>query len=729
MRVRLAGHLALFLCAGTLTAREVPVSELKFGTPPGARMQPAVRVGRTGSLAAWVDERNGVRVVFATRLNSNGAPLDRTGIRLGDGRGLPQIVWNGMAWLVFWTAPDHSLAMARVEENGAATAPRRISDHAPPQDEAHSIVTNGSVIVAAHGGVPWSSQNGNLYVTVLSMDGDVISSTIVDTRTTHSPIAIAQENGFAVAWTFGRPGGGVAELDAIRLDSQGVIVDETPHTIAFANAHVDLARHGDGYFVLVVNNTTGMEISTFALHGDLSPASLPSITAVPAYDSYTLLTEIGGRAALVYREVPGEIGGAFRYVAVRFDDAGHESGRQPILTSADHLFDIAIDAGQSGFTAVWVAYRTPSMYSLRGVRFDANLQPVTAPRSLTESAPAQSGAAVAAGANEILVAWREGPAIHLGRIAYDGSRLPLEEVVLYDVDTFAAPALLFDGQRYVIAYVSISGELQVRFLEPRGALLYDVLRFDVGFATNVVTLARGRSSTLIAWRSDQGVNAASIEGTAISRTPRVVVSGSKLNGVAAAWNGEKFLVVWHQGYLDYDMTVYDEVMGLRVNEDLSTSGAEPRILLKGWRHFIESETALVARGSQWLVALGQYESIAVLRVGAGGTIAGTTYVAPSGRYPRLASDGNEALLAWTGSDGQTFKAAALNADGTLAPPNTTVQSPLPGHDFGWTSAAAMRGGTAMLTYSRKSIEAGSVTRAFLTLERPGGTVPRRRAVR
>ena len=41
----------------------------------------------------------------------------------------------------------------------------------------------------------------------------------------------------------------------------------------------------------------------------------------------------------------------------------------------------------------------------------------------------------------------------------------------------------------------------------------------------------------------------------------------------------------------------------------------------------------------------------------------------------------------------------------------------------------LRGGITILAYSRRSREAGSVSRAFLTLERPAGNPPRRRAVR
>src|SRR6185436_14559667 len=97
--------LALALSASAALAEEIPISYTdQRGNPPATRRIPDIAAGDDGFLAAWLDERAFSSTVMVARLTDAGEPLDPMGIALGASAwGRPQVIWNGEAWLVFWS--------------------------------------------------------------------------------------------------------------------------------------------------------------------------------------------------------------------------------------------------------------------------------------------------------------------------------------------------------------------------------------------------------------------------------------------------------------------------------------------------------------------------------------------------------------------------------------------------------------------------------------------------
>jgi hypothetical protein len=718
----------ILLLASSLAAREVPISEIRFGTPPGERTLPSIAAGTGGYLAAWVDERNGTPTVFATRLTSSGEPLDRHGLSLGFGHdsSRPQVIWNGGAWLVFWSAPNHTLVMARVDRNGAVTPAREIADWAPPEP-GRWAATNGSVIVLAHGGSSWGNFDiSKVYATVLSMEGEVLSSRIVDTRPADSMTVLANDNGFAVSWNTKRIGGPL-DLEAIRLDARGDAIDTAPRFLARAEMIVAFMRNGGGYVAVFSNFTTeGPRYFSFAVNASLEAVNTPAPVGIKPSDSVAFAFEEDERATLAIEEIDGATS---YYTVLGFSEDGRESGRRRFVASEHALGELAIIDGGTGLAAAWIELQNATSYKLEGALFDDELQYVTPERALTETAPAEGVAKVAAGRNEMLVASRDAAGVRLRRITFDGVRLDEDGVVLTDVAD-PAPEIVFDGTRYVIAYVSAQGqdEVVVRFLETDGTLHADEVRIPAnGEHARYVALARGRTTTAIGWITGDGVHAATLEGTRLSAAPRLVGPGLTAS-LQIAFNGSHYLFVWREGYFDWDMVVYNTLLGRRFVENLTAAESQPVELLGDESSFADVLDLAARSNGEFVLAL-EDRAVHLMRIDANLHVLARMTVA-SGHSPRLASEGDNVVLAWTTPEG-VLRSTAVTADGTLAPGGIAVTpSIISPFNFGFTSDVALRGEKVILVYARRAIEAGSVPRVFVTIEgidnRPG---PRRRVVR
>jgi hypothetical protein len=718
---------ALLFLVAPLLAREVPVSEIRLGTPPGERTLPSIAEGRGGYLAAWVDERHGVPMVFAARINNAGVPLDRHGIALGSGHdsSRPQVIWNGAAWLVFWSSPDHALMMASVDSNGRASTPQRIADWAPPE-RGRWVATNGSVIVAAHGGSSWgNAELSKVYATTLTMEGAVIESRILDTRPASTFTVVANDSGFAIAWNVLRLGGPF-DLDAVRLNERGELLDTAPRNLARGERLDEFVRNNDGYVVVTSHFTTeGPRYESFAVNASLEVVSAPAPLAIGNQDTVVTAFDDHGQAVLVIEEADGNLS---HYTAIRFSEDGRERGRQRFVTSANELGALAIVRTTPGFTAAWIALQQPATWKLEGAIFDTELAPLTPERGLTETAPAEGAATVAAGANEMLVAFREPAGVRLRRITYDGERLDLDGVVLTDVAE-GVPEIVFDGTRYAIAYISgvfARDMVVVRFLE-NGVLLDDAVQIQVDSYSRDVAIARGRASTVVGWVGDEGVHAATIEGTRLAAVPRIVAPGFTAS-LSIAFNGSHYLFAWQSGFLDWDMILYDKIVGRRFVENLVAAESEPTVLLEKPLTGASALEVAARSNGEFVLAFDNNGKIDVMRIGANLHVLKHTTVA-TGSEPRVASEGDNVTLAWTSND-HVLRAAPLTEEGTLAADGIAVGAPLPGFfNFGITSDLALRHGQTILVYARRAIEAGNIPRVFVTIEGQEARPPRRRAVR
>ena len=708
MRNKLYAAALFFLITWPLHAGEVRVSDVVFGTPLGMRSQPAIQRGGDGYLVAWADERTFVPMVFAARLDDAGVPLDRSGFALGetlyDGQARPQIVWNGEAWLVFFSSRRGELLMSRVAPDGTHSEPRVITERSRSDPRGRSIATNGRIIVVTYTVAP---NVPGTKILVLSMNGVRISEREVDSHAATTGMVVERDGEFVVAWNNFSAGHG--ELFAIRLDGSGNFLDESPRLLGKSSMEIEFTGHGNGYLVLEQNwGADRWEFTSHAVSADLATATTPGYVNIS--DTRRAFVQDGPSAVLIAANGP-------RFHAFRFDDAGHVSQSDDILQSALPLGDVAMTRTASGFAASWIVLESPYAPRLVAANLDTAFAPMTPPRAVSETAALQTPAAIAAGASEMLVAWLESPGLHLAPFGYNGARLG-EDIALGDVNTgYIWPvSMLFDGERYVVAYKRVRSfeqqEIVVRFITPRGELLPDSVSLPAGWETAQVTLARGGASTIVLWRRNEGVVAAAIAGTKLQLQPRVIVSGTVSGQIGAAWNGESFLVAWSEGFLDWDIYLYNKIMGALVDEDL-TLRSQPRL----WASTPGMYSTLLSLAPHMLAFDGGVNA-GLARIDSNGN-AGPVKLVP-GTLAQLAVDGDSVLMAWI--DSQVLRVAPLNADGTLKNEGFRI----PGVYGG---PVARKGNLTIIGYSRVMAEAGDVRRAFLSLTDDTPNPGRRRSVR
>ncbi|HJQ39000.1 MAG TPA: hypothetical protein VKB93_17830 [Thermoanaerobaculia bacterium] len=709
MRARILTTVLLTLAACVLHAREVRVSDAVFGTPPGFRAQPAIQRGGDGYLVAWVDGRIGYEMVFAARLNDAGEAIDRSGFPLGDTHyyrdARPQIIWNGEAWLVFFSSRGR-LLMVRVAPDGTRSEPRLILEQARPDPRGRSIATNGKIIVVTY---TVELYVPGTHVVVLSMNGDRISDREVDSHAATTGMVVERDGEFVIAWNNFAAGQG--ELFAIRLDgSGGRFLDAAPRLLGKSPNQIELTRNGNGYLVLEQHwGADRWEFTSHAVSADLATATSPGYVQIS--DTRRAFVQDGASAVLIAADGP-------KFQALRFDDAGHAISRDEILQSTLPLGDVAMTRIASGFAASWIVLENESVPRLVTAKLDPAFVPATPPRAVSETAAPQSAPEIAAGASEMLVAWVETFGLHLAQFGYDGARIG-EEIVLDDVNTGYRPpvSMLFDGERYVIAYKRALGfaqrqEVVVRFLTPRGGLLPDIVVLPTTYETGEITLAKGRSSTIVLWRRNEGVLAAAIEGTQLRLQPRVIASGTVSSRIAAAWNGESFLVAWAEGFLDWDVYLYNRVVGALVDEDLTLRS--PRHVLAPVGPLRSPSISLVSR----MLAFDNGANVSLAPIDHNGNAGPVRFV--EGTVSRLASEGDQVLLAW--NDSQSLRVAPLSADGSLK--NEGFRIPTLS-----SASLARKGNLTIAGYSRFVPEAGDMPRAFLSLTGDTPNPGRRRSAR
>jgi hypothetical protein len=719
--------LILLAALSSLAAVEVPVSDLTFETAPTSKRLPALAAGHDGYLAVWLDERSGSRNLLATRIAATGEPLDPLGIPLGRAEfRQPQVLWNGESYLVFWNATyadGSGLMVTRVTREGVAEAPRVLRQQGRLDLRARAVATNGTHIVLAY------TKGANaMHVAVMTRDAVLIEERIVDARNSFSPTVLVNGRNFLIAWNVNGAGG--YDFVAQRLDFRGAAIDASPRRI------------GDGFGADILRN--GSDYVAFG------PTSL---VHEPAYVSWQVsgdLGAIGDSAPLPLRHddrEPSLLDGAPAMLvvfetsatenpfvaAVTFNAKGHEAGpRKRILESGPSHF--AVSRGDDALALIEVKpHQGFSTDALIGSIFDDDTLAQKAPeRSLALSAREQSQTAIAGGGGRYLAVWEGSEGVTAGRFLPNGTRLDGNGFAL-DPQA-SSPAVVFDGQRFVVSYVRQRGnatETIIRFVSPRDGLLPETVlidRPDRGWMPP--SLAVGDGVVLVTWVSYEGVHAAALRGTQLIAPPRQIAESTG-TAPAAEWNGRHFLVVWDEEETDWDIQVAVRLQSMRLESDLTPVDAQPRMLLA---HTTGHKNAVLSpwKGG-WLIAFqNSYlngHDIRIHEINESGAMEATPFATVDGHSPKLVSTGSRAWLAWTTSSWNELRAAPVRPDGTLGTEGAlSITAPALGLNFGYSSAITALGADIAVSYARVALEAGTVRRVFVSMvDNP--TQTRRRAVR
>lgn len=716
--------LSLLVAVSAFAAVEVPVSEdFAFQTAPSTKRLPALAAGEGGYLAVWLDGRNGEHSLMATRVAAAGEALDPIGIPLGRAAfRQPQVLWNGESYLVFWNPSDDSgrLMVTRVSREGVAETSRVVREGARLDLRARAVAANGTHIVLAYtegyGGQP-------VHVAVMTPDAVLIEDRVVDARGSWMPTVIANGRDFLVAWSVRR--GQLYDFVALRLDSRGAAVDASPRKIGEGYGG-EILRNGSNYVAISpTSEDREPEYRSWRISRDLAQIGAAAPLSLTHYERAPSLLD-GAPARMVIFDVTNE---KTFVSAVTFDANGHEAvPRKRMLESIPSHFA----ASQGGDALALIEVEPDSTYgtdTLVGSVFDgATLARKTPDRSLALSAIEQNESAIAGGGNRYLAVWGGPEGLQAGRFLPDGTRLDANGFTL---DPGASsPAVAFDGERFVVSYVrrrNGGDETVVRFVSPRDGLLPAEEILDrAPYLLSRPSLAVGGGVVLVTWVRDDGVQAAALRGTQLIAPARKIASSDR-NAPAAAWSGGRFLVVWEESDLDWDMYVAARLQSMRLESDLTPVDAQPRLLFE--RRGGPKEAVLAAWKGGWLIAFQDGYDIRLHEIAGNGEMAATPFATVTGSSPKLVNARSRPWLAWTSPGWDSMRLVPVRSDGALDGEGAlSIAAPPFGLSFGYFSSIGALGDGVAAAYARVSLEAGTVRRVFVSILDPRSP-GRRRAVR
>jgi hypothetical protein len=710
--------LLILFVATAVVAAEVSVSDVALQTAPGSKRLPAIAAGDGGYLAVWLDARAWSFTLTATRIAANGEPLDPIGIPLGSAAFFqPQVLWNGDGYLVFWNDADYStLMVTRVSRDGIAEAPRVLREHAPLDQRARAVATNGSHIVLAYrGDGQLRAGNGPMRIAVMTREGVLIDDRSIDVRNSWTPTVIANDHEFLVAWNVaGQDQQG--DFVAVRLDSRGAAIDASPRKIG-EGWDADILRNGSNYVAIA----DAPNYVSWSVSRDLAEIGTASPLPLNHYDRAPSLLD-GSPAMMAVFESSEKV----FVTAVTFDADGHEAGpRKRIVESVPSHFAVARGADALALIEVKPddSYYTDALV---GSIFDeGTLSRTAADRALALSASEESTPVIAGGGGRYLAVWTGPRGLTAGRFLPDGTRLDADGFVL---DTGgSSPAVAFDGERFVVSYIRNiynQNEAIVRFVSPDGGLLPDAQMVErTAYVASPVHLAVGGGVVLATWMREDGVYAAALRGTQVI-APARKIADTQGGGPVAQWNGRQFLVAWSETEWDWDVEESARLLSMRIESDLTPVDAQPRLLLER----PVQDPVLAAWNGGWLVAFQNGYDIRLHEIDEDGTMNGTPLVSMPGYSPKLVNAAAHPWLAWTSPENHLLRASQIRPDGTLATdPALSITAPPFGYSFGYHSALGALGNDIAATYSRVTMEAGSVRRVFISTVKNAN--PRRRAVR
>jgi len=714
-----------FLVAFAAVAAEFPVSDIVLGTPPGSAAYPSAASDGDGFLVAWSDGRGVESQLLAARITRGGQILDPTGILLERGNaGRPQVIWNGQRYLVFTGGK-----VIEVNRDGTAGAPRAFLDNTSFFFPGTTIATNGSRIVLVYGDVPGASGfPDRLHAGVFTMDATPVGETVVEQAfgdlhrmSRLAPSVAVNGSQFAVAWNLPSPDGQF-ELKAVRLASNGSVMDAPARAIGSSVFDTAIAANGAGY---VAVNT----FYSWGVSGDLGTVTAPAEHSLALGDG-AVVVQRSGHATLLGTQQEGE---NVVLSASDFDDQGHGAAPKALAVATEGA--LAAASNGSEIAVMGLVYETagdvPAAGIVSTIVSASTMQRLTEAVPLTRSASRQSTPAIAASGSGMLAAWLESGDVYAGRLLSNGTRLDGRGILLSSGERDGFPSVVFDGQRYVVAFTHYKGfrdtEVVVRFVSPQSGLLPNEIRIPSADAGYELALAKGNDAVLLVWMDDMRMLASRINGAMQAIDPPVEIATDAASP-AASWNGTEFLIAWRTVDFGSEDVFYRAISGMRMSASMTPIDTERVLAQVPDRQHVSFSIA--SNGPLWLMAFatrslfptGPDEIRAVALNGGIPVGGGATFntIAGAGFFPQLVTAGSRTWLAWKeGTSERALRVVPLTSAGQVDP--SAVQrfaAPTPvGVESQWQErfGLAANGSQVLLAYPRfAGIEAGYVPRVYVS---------------
>jgi hypothetical protein len=737
--------LAIFLLvsAATFAQSDVPVSSVTHGNAPGDQTAPAVASNGTSYLAVWNDGRSPLGGLYATRIDFRGQVLDETGIRIGGSASSgAEVVWSGSSYVIVWSetsfatssGPKYVIRVARIDAGGSLVeAPRTLREDA--FGYVRNVATNGSRIIVAYAAD--ISKTPRISFAVLDRDARTIALDVaVPQPSANNYGATVTSNGsdFLMVWT--STNGLPNALAAAHLDASGNVAGNAILAQALSPADGPLvASDGTDFLVFTRALTSSSdELQVMRVGANLNvirelhPVGVPSGVTV----SQPRVVWNGSTYLLVWSD--------YLLHAIRshhLDRDGKALDQPTVLagwqTSGLVAYPNVVSNGD-GALLVWndsrfsVDPQSNINYDVMSRLVDTTLLIGNPERLVSISAPRQTSPAIAAGAELTMTVWSEDSGVYASRVtpsgALDGRGIQLSDIGF-------SPQVIFDGTNFLAAWFIRTGNtasIRTARIDPAGHLL-DTHTVANGCVSSV-TLARGASSSLLAWSNctTGAIDAVRIgdSGDAIDSLP-LTLTPPNMAAVnpSAAWNGSEYLVTWDEliplpSVLLFPMYRLN-VHATRVGGSLTLIDSQPiAIAISGDERASNSGATVASDGEDFLVAWTSPNGIAAVHVSASGIITdGTPLVLGSGGNSQAVWDGVRYLVAW--HSGTTIVAAHPEAGDRF----TIVDTLLSNAGLGLIQTAP---GRVTMIYTRVATEPndGNVERAFVRALPAGRTRVSRR---
>lgn len=729
--------LALLVVAIPLFADspEILVGGTAATAAPNLRNSTAVDTDGTDFFVVWSDNRTGdsMESIIGTRVTRNGQVLDPLGIVIDSARGdvythdgiqRPQVVWDGSAYLVVWTATNDSWSgadvhAARIDRDGQVVmAPRVIAEHAMTTASRYAA-SNGTVTIVAYLSLE-SGPDLPARVAVLDKNGSVMRHESLGSEITSYRAAISvavTPSQFVLAWSTNPNSylADTADVFAITLTANGKVLGAPKRVGDGQNAVIAT----DGMqFIIAAQQTANHQMSIWsrAFDANLSLVGEQQIFS-SAYetDSMSLLWR-GDRYELLVgsRDHPTS-----EYYLASFElDA---EGQQVALRSRGVIqqywtYDSPAPVAVTNGTDVMVAFSIRSLIAqtqqifgrvYRGSSLDPEVHEL-----LSWSGNAHFEPQVATSALGRFVAWSEEGGVYGTRIDKQGNSLDGRGLRIGT--NRGRVRVAFDGTNYVVAWGESPTQIGVRYLAPStGATVAD-LRVPVAYVGYGLALAVSPEATYLVY--DVG----RIHVTRIPRATHVAdpvplaVSPEEMgvSDPAAAWNGSSLLIAWNEVYyppnVSPPLAIAIKIHAARVTGGLSLLDPSPLLVSSGsadnqWAS--HSAPSVASNGQDWLVVADlNAEDVIARRVSRNGIVdANAPAKIAAGLSPIVTWDGARYAVAWKEGDRDADKHPVMMA---AVPPSGALvafrRTPVATDVTGGTPSLAREGDVVAVAYLKVS---------------------------
>jgi hypothetical protein len=451
----------------------------------GQQLAPSIARGGDQYLVVWADQRSSLCYssdngdqsagdIFAARLAADGTLIDTIPIAISTTYGMqskPLVSWNGENWLVAWEGETptpsyltYTLQAVRVAPSGLVIDPAPLNVMSSPTSNtfpAFSLTSNGSDWLVVGQGA--GAGDGGVKGRRIAANG-----TFADA----SAVTLLPAASFLYFFVDAHAASGeylVSYQDGVGMKGRRFSASLSPIGSAFVIPGSKLASNGSSYFITWTNlgNLVG---SPMSLTGSLSiPAGAPltSSFSVP-WPGYAEATWDGTQWWASWFEVIAY--GEYRVRAARVSAAGVVLDPNGVDLGED-LTSFATGlrcegAPGGGVRAVWADEISVSEAPLdvRSAALDANAQP-TGGDLVTTAPPAERYAdAIEGPGGTRMIAWLSSHSgvsrIMAQRVSRYGAALDAEPIELASGPLLTAPAVAWDGTRYMVVWsntITMSG--------------------------------------------------------------------------------------------------------------------------------------------------------------------------------------------------------------------------------------------------------------------------------